>query len=257
MKHYFLLLSALLLTASLSHAQSGAFDGLIEKYKSDPAFTYAFLSKDLFEVVSRADIEDKDWKKLQNVVRNIGTLSILVGDSLPDAAPIYREALALVPTDEFDELLTVRDGQDKVRIWAAEANGTVTNLVLLVGSTHDFVLICFAGNLELGNIADLAALFDADDAAQLARSTEAVSIDFAVSPNPAGSEITVSYEDARDDVPAFLSVIDQSGRQVAQLELSGIPIQRVILPGLPAGMYWVQLKTREGKVGVKQVQIAR
>lgn len=256
MKHYFLLLSAVLLTAGLTHAQSGAFDGLIEKYKSDPAFTYAFLSKDLFEVVSRADMEDKDWKKLQNVVRNIGTLSILVGDSLPDALPIYREALSLVPTDAFDELLTVRDGQDKVRIWAAEANGTITDLVLLVGSTHDFVLICFAGNLELGNIAELAALFDADEAAQLARSTEAVSIDFAVSPNPASSEITVSYEDAQD-VPAFLSVIDQSGRQVAQLELSGIPIQRVILPGLPAGTYWVQLKTREGKVGVKQVQIAR
>lgn len=256
MKHYFLLLSAVLLTAGLTHAQSGAFDGLIEKYKSDPAFTYAFLSKDLFEVVSRADMEDKDWKKLQNVVRNIGTLSILVGDSLPDALPIYREALSLVPTDAFEELLTVRDGQDKVRIWAAEANGTITDLVLLVGSTHDFVLICFAGNLELGNIAELAALFDADEAAQLARSTEAVSIDFAVSPNPASSEITVSYEDAQD-VPAFLSVIDQSGRQVAQLELSGIPIQRVILPGLPAGMYWVQLKTRDGKVGVKQVQIAR
>lgn len=255
MKHYFLLLSAVLLTASLAHAQSGAFDGLIEKYKSDPAFTHAFLSKDLFEVVSRADVTDKDWKKLQNVVRNIGTLSILVGDSLPDALPVYREALALVPADEFDELLTVRDGQDKVRIWAAEANGTVTDLVLLVGSTHDFVLICFAGNLELGNIAELAALFDADEAAQLARSTEAVSIHFAVSPNPASGEITVSYQDAQD-VPAFLSVIDQSGRQVAQLQLSGIPIQRVILPGLPAGMYWVQLKTRDGKVGVKQVQIA-
>ena len=247
MKLFFLLLAACLLTAGVVHAQNDALGGFIEKYKSDPAFTYAFLSKDLFEVVSKADIEDKDWKKLHNVVQNIGSLHILAAD---------REALALVPADAFDELLTVRDGKDNVRIWVKEENGTVTDLVLLVGSTNTFVLVCFAGNLELGNIAELATLFEADAAEQLARSTEAVSIDFTVSPNPSSGELTVAYDDTQD-VPASLSVIDQNGRQVARLSLSGIPIQRVILPGLPSGLYWVQLITRDGKVGVKQVQIAK
>lgn len=256
MKLFFLLLAACLLTAGVVHAQNDALGGFIEKYKSEQAFTYAFLSKDLFEVVSKADIEDKDWKKLHNVVQNIGSLHILAADSLPSGLPLYREALALVPADAFDELLTVRDGKDNVRIWVKEENGTVTDLVLLVGSTNTFVLVCFAGNLELGNIAELATLFEADAAEQLARSTEAVSIDFTVSPNPSSGELTVAYDDTQD-VPASLSVIDQNGRQVARLSLSGIPIQRVILPGLPSGLYWVQLITRDGKVGVKQVQIAK
>lgn len=256
MKHFFLLLAACLLTAHLTHAQNNAFDGFIEKYKSDKAFTYAFLSKDLFEVVSKANIEDKDWKKLHNVVQNIGSLRILAADSIQDGLPLYKEALALVPADEFDELLTVRDGKDNVRIWAKEDNSVVTDLVLLVGSSDEFVLVCFAGNLELGNIAELAALFEAGEAEQLARSTEAVSIDFSVSPNPSSGELTVTYDDTQD-VPAYLSVIDQNGRQVAYLTLSGIPIQRVILPELPSGLYWVQLKTRDGKVGVRQVQIVK
>ncbi len=102
------------------HAQNDALDGFIEKYKSDKAFTYAFLSKDLFEVVSKADIEDKDWKKLHNVVKNIGSLRILAADSVQDGLSLYKEALALAEGDRAlvvlleDILLEEQDGVDEI-----------------------------------------------------------------------------------------------------------------------------------------------
>lgn len=243
----------LLQTASSQHE---ALNNFVEQHKSDKAFTYAFLSKDLFEVAIKTNVEDKDWKRLHNVVKNIGSLSILAADSLQNALALYKEVLGLVPTSEFDELLTVRDGKDNVRIWAKEEEGTVTDLVLLVGSPDAFVLVCFAGNLELGNIAELAELFEAGEAEQLARTTEAVAVDFQISPNPGANEFTLAYT-GEQDAPALLSVIGQNGRQVAQLSLSGIPIQQVFLPELPSGLYWVQLKTQSGKVGVKQVQVVK
>jgi len=60
-----------------------------------------------------------------------------------------------------------------------------------------------------------------------------------------------------NDAPEFLSVTDQNGRRLSSLSLSGDAEQRVALRDLPSGLYWLQLKSRSGKVGVKQLQIAK
>lgn len=256
MKKICLLLLAVSLSAHLASAQNEALNGFIEKYKHDKAFTFAYLSKDLFEVVSQTNVQDSDWKKLHNVVKNIGSLSILAADSIQNGKALYKEALALVPVEEVDELLTVHDGTDDVRIWAKEEDGLVSNLILLVGSPDEFVLVCFAGNLELNNISELARLFDAEEAQSLARASQAVAVDFSISPNPSKGEFALSYA-AEQDYPKRMTLVDQNGRQVLTRELSEAATQQVVVQDLPAGLYWVQLETLKGKFGVKQVQIVK
>lgn len=254
MKQLFLLSAVIALTSSLAQSQNEAFNRFIEKHKSEPAFTYAFLSKDLFEVVAETNIADKDWKKLHNVIKNIGSLSILAADSIQTGLSLYREARALVPSDAFDELMTVRDDQSRVHIWARSEEDLVTDLILLVGTPNEFVLVCFAGNLELGNISELSRLFDAEAVEQLARTTQAVAVDFRISPNPSNGVFMLTCTDEAD-LPVLLSVVDQNGRQVSERRLSGAVAEEVRLRDLPAGNYWLQLKTRQGRIGVKPIQI--
>ena len=256
MKKTILLLFAALLTAGLVDAQRDALDNFIGQHRHDDAFTFAYLSKDLFEVVAHSGIEDKDWQQLHSIVKNIGSLSILASDSVANGQALYREALRLVPNDEFDELLTVHDGETNVRIWSRDEGDLVTDLVLLVGSSAAFALVCFSGNLELVNISELARLLDAGEAEHLVRATEAVALDFSISPNPNNGEFTVSCA-GENDLPEFLSVTDQNGRQLSSLHLSGDAAQQVALRDLPSGLYWLQLKSRSGKIGVKQLQIAK
>jgi hypothetical protein len=254
MRKIYLLLAILCLAATASRAQTAALNRFIDEHKATPGFTFAYLSQDLFEVVSHVNVEEKDWKQLHRLVRNLGSLRVLAGDNIAHGLELYREARALVPESEFDELITVRAEETNVRIWSKDENNVVTDLVLLVGSPEEFVLMCFAGELELSNVADLARLIDAADATDLARSAQAVAIDFQVSPNPNPGEFVVTYADEQD-APVMLTVADQNGRQVGQVRLAGLASERVELRELPAGLYWVQLKTRSGKVGVKQVQI--
>lgn len=247
-------LSAALLTACLSFAQNADLTQFVNDHKSDPGMTFAYLSKDMFEVVSKSEIKDQDWKKVQNVVKNIGSLTILVSDSLETSLALYKEAKRIIPTDELDELLTVRDGKENVHIWTKDDDKTITDLILLVGSPDDFVLISFTGALELGNITDLISLFDAKEATELANTSNALSAEFSINPNPTSGDITLIYNDAQD-TPDMLTVTDQNGRLVKTLQLSNSPNQQVNLNGVPSGLYWVQLKTTKGKVGVKQVQV--
>ena len=256
MKKIHLLLAAILLLATSVFAQQADLNGFIDQHKTDPGFTFAYLSKDLFEVASKSQIEAKDWAKVHNVVKNVGSLRILVGDSITDGHALYREARNLVPTDEFDELLSVRDGSDNVRIWAKEAESVVSDLVLLVGSSDEFVLICFTGQLELGNLMDLVQLFDAESTVQLAKTTQAVSIDFSIGPNPNSGTFNLTYSDAQD-APTLLTVCDQNGRLMTTKNLAESATQQVTLSDLSTGTYWVQVKTKQGKVGVKQMQVVR
>lgn len=256
MKQIFPLVAALLLSIPALLSQNTVFNDFIEQHKRDEGFSYAFLSKDLFEVTTKMHGADKEWQGLQNLVKNIGSLSILAGDSIQNSSALYKDAKSLVMQDAFDELLTVRDDHARVHIWAKTEDATVTDLVLLASTPEDFVLVCFAGKLELNNIFGLAELFEAGASENLARMSAAASIEFQISPNPASGSCTLSYDDQQDP-PASLSVINQSGRLVATLNLAAASVQQVSLPDLPSGVYWLQLKTRTGKVGIKQLQIQK
>jgi hypothetical protein len=256
MKKICLFLTISLLTATLVSAQNEPLNDFIEQYKNDKAFTFAYLSEDLFEVVTQAEIEKKDWRKLQHVVKNIGSLCVLATKENPNGQALYKEALAHIPTGELDQLIAVRDGQDNVRIWSKDDGDSVTDLILLVGSEDEFVLACFTGNLELGNIAELARMFDSHEVEQLAQATEAVSIDFGISPNPSTGMFTLKYSDGQD-LPAMLNIADQNGRIVITRRLSAVAEQQIQVQELPAGLYWVQVQTVQGKIGVKQLQIVK
>jgi hypothetical protein len=257
MKKNLLLLLALCLFSAQAYAQQEALTGFIQEHKNDQGFTYAFFSKDLLEMVTKSDTKDADWKQLQQVVQNIGSLSLLVGDSINNGMQLFKEARKLVPEQDFDELLSVRDGNDHVRIWVKSEDNTISDLVLLVGTADEFVLACFAGKLELGNFAQLAQLFQADQSAQLAKLSENMSLNFAVSPNPSGGMFVLQYNETQD-LPASMIILDQNGRQVANLNLKAEVSQQVQLPpSLPSGLYWIQVKTQQGKVGVKQLQLIK
>lgn len=237
-------------------AQNFPLQEFIEQHKNDPGVSHAFLSKDLFEVTTKSKLNNETWNGLHQVVKNLGSLHILAADSIPKALDYYKEVMAIIPDHEFDELLTVRHDSENVRIWAKSEEGLVTDLVLLVGSAREFVLVCFAGNLELGNIGALAELFEAKEVEQLTKASIAVSVDFSISPNPSQGEFMLSYFEEQDS-PASIIIMDQSGRLVTNLILSGASSQQIILPDLSSGTYWLQLKTKQGKIGLKQFQLIK
>ncbi len=255
MKKRFLLWSTLVLTTALLTAQNAAINGFVNKYKDAPAFTYTFISKKSFQTLLPVT-DDAAWKKLENVIKNLGSLTILAADSIKNGQALYKEILPLIPEDEFSTLLTVRDGSDHVRIWSKDDGDVVTDLILLVGAADNFVLVCFSGNLELGNINELVNMLNINAVNDIVQTTERVAIDFKISPNPSQGDITLTYSDEKD-VPANLTVVDQNGRQVASRNLSAAAVQPVSLGDLPAGLYWLQMQTQNGQIGTKQVQIMR
>lgn len=256
MKQFLLLITFGLLFSSKALSQSDDLTTFVNKYRNDKDFSFAFLSKDMFDVAFQTKIDDSDLKKLHQVIRNIGSLTILVNEQTTQSRALYREATDAIPAQEFEEILAVKDGSDRVRIWGKEENSVLTNLVLLVGTENEFVLISFAGALELNNLSALAGMFDATEAAQLVKNSETAAAVFILSPNPTKGDLVLELQETGDAIEQML-VLDQSGRQISVLQSSGAPVQQLSLHQLPAGNYWVQVKTQKGKIGVKQLQLVK
>ena len=162
------LLPALLLVVSSLTAQNDAITRFFDRYVDDERFTVVYVSPKLFQLLSKISVDDPDWANVQSVIKDLGGLRVLTADSIADGTAMFKEALSKVPTGEYAELITVRDGKENVRIWTKDTGGSVIEeLLLLVGSPTEFTLLSFTGKIDLDKISSLAKAVDMDGFEQL------------------------------------------------------------------------------------------
>lgn len=157
----------LLLSMSLS-AQSGvskSINPLMDKYGGSDDFTTVSISPKMFELIARTGIAEED-EEIGDIINGITSLSILVYDNEEKAArsrDLYNEAFSsLVKGNAFEELMTVKDEGDDVKFLIRENGNLIEQLLLLVGSEDQFVMIDITGNIKLDQISKLSKSMDID-----------------------------------------------------------------------------------------------
>ena len=158
----FLLPLFLMLAAGAVNAQNDAIERFFDKYMDDERFTVVSISPKLFQMVAKIDADDEDWEKIRPVIADLGGLRVLTSDSLTDGVALYKEALTKVPQQEYEELLTVRDGKENVRMWVKDSKNIIEELLVLVGSPNEFVLLSLTGRIDLDRISELSGAIDID-----------------------------------------------------------------------------------------------
>ena len=170
MKKHLFLLPAFFLAAMFNlSAQNDAITRFFEKYVDDERFTVVYVSPKMFQLVSKIETDDEEWNKVREVVKDLGGLRVLAADSIEDGLKYYKDALSKVPANEYEELLTVRDGKENVRIWVKDTGNIIEELLLLVGSPDQFVLLSFTGKIDLDKISELSKTLDIDGAEHLGK----------------------------------------------------------------------------------------
>lgn len=166
-KHIFLLPLFLFGAIFKIAAQNDAITRFFDKYYEDERFTVVYVSPKMFQLVSKIETDDEEWNKVREIVKDLGGLRVLVADSIEDGLSFYKDALGKVPANEYEELLTVRDGKEHVRIWVKDKGNIIEELLLLVGAPDEFVLLSFTGKIDLDKISELSKTLDIDGAEHL------------------------------------------------------------------------------------------
>jgi len=161
MKHiiFFSLIFLTLFTNSL-HAQD-AIDTYFDRHIENEDFTAVYVSSKMFSMISKVDIELNDpeaeiFLEMASELKGIRVLTTEI-----NAMTYYKDAAKSINTTSYEMLMTVRDKQQNVRIWTKDdADGDIGELLLLVGSPEEFVLVSILGKIDLDKISQLAKQLD-------------------------------------------------------------------------------------------------
>ena len=160
MKHI-ITLSFIFLMGFTTQGQEDAISKYFNKYRDDNRFTMVSINKKMFELIANVAEEDVDNEVL-DMLTSMNGLKILTTEENPSA--FYQEAIATINTNEYSELMTVRDKDQNIRFMVKDqANGKIVDeLLLLVGGEDEFVMLSFIGKIYLNKIAKLAKNMDID-----------------------------------------------------------------------------------------------
>lgn len=145
-----------------SFGQADAIDTYFKKYKDDKNLTMVYVSPKMFQMFSKVTEEEVDQEIVQ-VIKGLKGLKILAAEN--NGQMYYDEAVKQINTNEYEELMTVRDDDQNVKFMVKDSNNgnIVHELLLLVGGGDDkFVLMSFIGDIDLKKIGKLAKKMDID-----------------------------------------------------------------------------------------------
>ncbi len=144
-------------------AQEDAISKYFAKYVDDERFTVVYVSGKMFQMIQNMDIDldDEEAEAILSVCKNLKGLRILTTDS---PGNFYEEASKIINKNQYETLLSVREGKSENVQFLVKQNGdTLNELLLLVGGeSEDFVLISFIGDIDMKEIGKLTKAFDKD-----------------------------------------------------------------------------------------------
>lgn len=158
-------LFALLLLVGLgtaTFAQSKTVEEFRSKYKDDRDATSVSLNGSLFQllgtIVSFDDSGGEEAEVIARLAKNIQSMDIL-------AIPLYKsgfdpesveEMRSNLKKEKYDELMTVKEGSDRMYFMAKGTNSEIKNMLVLIREEDEFVLLTIHGTLEMKDLAYLA-----------------------------------------------------------------------------------------------------
>ncbi|SEW50813.1 DUF4252 domain-containing protein [Chitinophaga arvensicola] len=156
MKRLLLFLVAIFASYHLSAQQGSVIERFFQKYENDRSFTVITITPKMFSMFAKVDPGDADAKNMMKVIQKLKGLRILTKETTKDGPRLYREAAAFLGSD-FEELMTVRDKDSDLKFLVKEdARGNINELVMLVGSSDEFLAMSLVGTLDLNEISQIA-----------------------------------------------------------------------------------------------------
>ena len=152
-----MLLGFLCLATMGANAQADAISKYFDQYLDDERFSVVYISPKMFQMIEKLDFEIDDYEtdEIAEVVQDLRGLRILSAEE--GARGLYEEAIRKINTTEYEVLMTVRNkAKDDVQFLIKDEGDAVNELLMIVGSDDNFVLMSFVGNIDLEKVAKLS-----------------------------------------------------------------------------------------------------
>jgi len=139
--------------------QKSAVDKVFDKYSGKDGYTTVYISSFMFKMLSQLDVDDPEYNEFKNATSGINSIKILTQEGSNSEA-FGKELLEMLPRDEYQEMMVVKDQEEEVLFLAREEGGKITEFLLIVSGGGEDALIAIQGDIDLESIASIASGLD-------------------------------------------------------------------------------------------------
>lgn len=143
---------------ALAFGQDSPVDQVFNKYSGKDGYTTVYISSFMFNLMSSIDSDDPEFDDFQKAASGIKSLRILTQEA--GSEDFAKELLDMLPREQYQEMMKVKDGDEDVLFLAKEEGGKVTEFLLIVSGEGEDVLIAITGDIDMESIASIASGMD-------------------------------------------------------------------------------------------------
>ena len=154
-----IMMVAFLLAGVGAWAQQDAIDRYFSNLVDDDNYTKVTISSKMFELLMHVDVKDPEEQELLDTITRLKGMRMLVKDEVGDGTKEYQDAVRKIKGN-YEVLMTVDDNDEDMTFYIVEENGTINELLMILGGKESFLIISLVGDIDLNQIAKLSRTLD-------------------------------------------------------------------------------------------------
>ncbi len=153
----------MMMVSAAALAQGDAISKFFSKYQNDESFSQVTVSSKMFSLFTNMEVESAEDQEVLNAISKLKGLRILAKEDARDGYALYKEAMAMVPVKEYEELMSVRDKDKDMKFFIKETSpGKISELLMLAGGTQEFMVLSLFGEIDLKQVGKIGSKMDID-----------------------------------------------------------------------------------------------
>ncbi len=158
-----LMIGAVIMMCSIAaSAQNDAIAKFFSKYQSDETFSQVTISGKMFSMMANLSGDTEEEKAMIASISKIKGLKILSKSEARNSRELYKEAISMIPSSTFEELMSIRDKDKDMKFFTKEAGGKISELVMVMGGNEEFMVLTLFGEIDLKDISKIGKAVNID-----------------------------------------------------------------------------------------------
>jgi hypothetical protein len=116
----------------------------------------------MFGLFTNMEADTPEDKEVLEAISKLKGLRVLAKDNTDNARALYKEAFSLVPSKEYEELMSVRDKDKDMKFMIKESGGKISELLMIAGGSNDFMVMSLFGEIDLKQISRIGKKMNID-----------------------------------------------------------------------------------------------
>lgn len=155
MKKSIVIITVIVVAVVKSAFAQDAISKFFSKYQNDESFSQVTVSSKMFGLFTNMDADTQEDKEVLQAISKLKGLRILAKEDTRTARDLYKEAFTLIPVNQYEELMSVRDKDKDMKFLIKESGGKISEMIMVLGGTTQFMVMSLYGEIDLKQVSRL------------------------------------------------------------------------------------------------------